>query len=268
VGSVKTNVGHLEAAAGVAGRLKSVLVIENGVIPASLNYTSGNPRIDLEKLGLLGPTRLPRAHRPIEPLRTDTERLLAGMIARILEVAPVGRNDEFLALGGDSIKGSAARRSRAGGRTRTRVIFEYPTVMELAAALDHAADKPETEGDILPSALALCRTARWAKGSSPEPSARIHNSTAPTSAKPFPVFPLTPGSQSAVIDLLAAIAARKNAMPGQVALGWLLAPSTSRTSGIRSAYVGFVTDRVGSAASVLAKVDMMKASNGTDGIKD
>jgi len=53
VGSVKTNIGHAGGAAGIAGLLKTVLAIENGVIPPSLNYSTANPDIDLESLGLL-----------------------------------------------------------------------------------------------------------------------------------------------------------------------------------------------------------------------
>jgi acyl transferase domain-containing protein len=50
VGSVKTNIGHTGGAAGIAGLLKVVLTVENGLIPPSLNYAS--PGIDLESLGL------------------------------------------------------------------------------------------------------------------------------------------------------------------------------------------------------------------------
>jgi acyl transferase domain-containing protein/acyl carrier protein len=46
LGSVKTNVGHLDAAAGVAGFLKTVLALENREIPPSLNFTRPNPAID------------------------------------------------------------------------------------------------------------------------------------------------------------------------------------------------------------------------------
>ena len=52
VGSVKTNIGHCGAAAGIAGLLKTVLSIENAMLPPSLNYASANPDIDLETLGL------------------------------------------------------------------------------------------------------------------------------------------------------------------------------------------------------------------------
>ncbi|MFD8498154.1 SDR family NAD(P)-dependent oxidoreductase [Amycolatopsis sp. NPDC059657] len=52
VGSVKTNLGHLEAAAGIAGLLKAVLAIQHKEIPASLNFTTPNPEIPLDALRL------------------------------------------------------------------------------------------------------------------------------------------------------------------------------------------------------------------------
>ncbi|WP_131804023.1 type I polyketide synthase, partial [Pseudofrankia sp. BMG5.36] len=52
VGSVKTNVGHLEAAAGIAGLLKAILSVEAGELPASLNYLEPPPGLPLAELGL------------------------------------------------------------------------------------------------------------------------------------------------------------------------------------------------------------------------
>ncbi|MEV6560671.1 beta-ketoacyl synthase N-terminal-like domain-containing protein [Nocardia sp. NPDC051756] len=46
LGSVKSNVGHLNSAGGVAGFIKAVLAVREGRIPASLNYTRPNPEID------------------------------------------------------------------------------------------------------------------------------------------------------------------------------------------------------------------------------
>ncbi|PSL51987.1 myxalamid-type polyketide synthase MxaE and MxaD [Saccharothrix carnea] len=60
IGSVKSNIGHLEAAAGVAGVIKTVLMLEHREIPASLHVENPNPRIGFESLRL----RVARAHEP------------------------------------------------------------------------------------------------------------------------------------------------------------------------------------------------------------
>jgi len=46
VGSVKTNVGHLNTAAGIAGLLKVILALEHRTLPPSLNFQTPNPQID------------------------------------------------------------------------------------------------------------------------------------------------------------------------------------------------------------------------------
>lgn len=48
IGSVKANIGHLDAAAGVAGLIKAVLVLKHGVLPPSINFEEPNPDIDFE----------------------------------------------------------------------------------------------------------------------------------------------------------------------------------------------------------------------------
>ncbi|RNJ52367.1 polyketide synthase [Verticillium nonalfalfae] len=58
VGSVKPNIGHLEGAAGVAGLIKSVLVLEKGEIPPQANFMTGNPRVDFRECRLKVPTDL------------------------------------------------------------------------------------------------------------------------------------------------------------------------------------------------------------------
>jgi amino acid adenylation domain-containing protein len=48
LGSVKTNIGHLDAASGVTGLIKTVLALHHKQIPASLHFTHPNPKLDLE----------------------------------------------------------------------------------------------------------------------------------------------------------------------------------------------------------------------------
>ncbi|WP_432969498.1 SDR family NAD(P)-dependent oxidoreductase [Dactylosporangium sp. CA-233914] len=72
VGSVKTNIGHLEAAAGLAGLTKVALSIRNRMLPPSLNFTTPNPDIPVDELGLRVQTRL-------EPWPDTDGPLVAGV---------------------------------------------------------------------------------------------------------------------------------------------------------------------------------------------
>src|SRR4051812_3071335 len=49
LGSLKTNVGHLDTAAGVAGLIKAALAVRDGVVPASLHFTRPNPKLEIER---------------------------------------------------------------------------------------------------------------------------------------------------------------------------------------------------------------------------
>lgn len=48
IGSVKANIGHTESAAGLAGLIKAVLMLEHGMIPPQVNYKTTNPDIRLD----------------------------------------------------------------------------------------------------------------------------------------------------------------------------------------------------------------------------
>jgi hypothetical protein len=55
VGAVKSNIGHLEGCSGVAGLIKTVLVLEHGVIPPNINFEKVNPKIDPAALNIKFP---------------------------------------------------------------------------------------------------------------------------------------------------------------------------------------------------------------------
>lgn len=56
VGSVKSNIGHLEAASGIAGLIKTALALDKGIIPPNLHFKTPNPGIDFKGHKLRVPT--------------------------------------------------------------------------------------------------------------------------------------------------------------------------------------------------------------------
>lgn len=58
VGSVKSNIGHLEAGAGVAGLIKAALSLHNNQVPANLHFNEPNPALNYENSVLKVPTKL------------------------------------------------------------------------------------------------------------------------------------------------------------------------------------------------------------------
>ncbi|MGJ3245329.1 MAG: beta-ketoacyl synthase N-terminal-like domain-containing protein [Elainellaceae cyanobacterium] len=74
LGAVKTNIGHLEAAAGIAGLIKTVLAIYHDEIPANLHFQTPNPQINWHELPLKVPTH------PIPWTREEQPRI-AGVSA-------------------------------------------------------------------------------------------------------------------------------------------------------------------------------------------
>lgn len=57
MGSVKTNIGHLEAASGLAGLIKAVMVVKNRTVVANLHFEKPNANIDFHNLGLKVPVK-------------------------------------------------------------------------------------------------------------------------------------------------------------------------------------------------------------------
>jgi phthiocerol/phenolphthiocerol synthesis type-I polyketide synthase B len=52
IGAIKSNLGHLEAAAGIAGFIKAVLAVQRGTIPGNLNFRTPNPHIPFDQIRL------------------------------------------------------------------------------------------------------------------------------------------------------------------------------------------------------------------------
>ncbi len=78
VGSLKTNVGHLDAAAGVAGLIKTILALEHGAIPPSLHCVEPNPRIDFASSPFFVNRMLREWNRSSMPRRAGVSSLGIG----------------------------------------------------------------------------------------------------------------------------------------------------------------------------------------------
>mgnify|MGYP005846405735 CR=1 FL=1 len=93
IGSVKTNVGHLESASGMAGLIKTVLCLKYRALPPSLHLETPNPHIDFEGLNL----KVVQAFTPLpakgQPLRMGVNSFgFGGANGHVLlEEAPLGK---------------------------------------------------------------------------------------------------------------------------------------------------------------------------------
>jgi len=100
IGSVKTNIGHLEPASGMAGLLKAALALDRGIVPRTLHCETPNPNIAFDELNL-------RLTRDAEPIEEPRERRFAGVNsfgfggtnAHAVLTAPPPRNEAKPAAG-------------------------------------------------------------------------------------------------------------------------------------------------------------------------
>ena len=72
IGSVKTNIGHLEGASGMAALIKAALILKYRHIPASLHFQTPNPQIPFEQLKL-------KVQQLSEPLSPSLSPLIVGI---------------------------------------------------------------------------------------------------------------------------------------------------------------------------------------------
>jgi acyl transferase domain-containing protein len=98
IGSIKTNIGHLDAAAGVTGLIKMVMALQHKQIPASLHYEQPNPEIDFVNSPFYVNTRLKDWESTGGPRRAGVSSFgIGGTNAHVIleeapEIAPSGES--------------------------------------------------------------------------------------------------------------------------------------------------------------------------------
>jgi amino acid adenylation domain-containing protein len=128
VGSLKTNIGHLDSAAGVAGLIKAALVVERGQIPPSLHFATVNPKLELAATPFRINDRLTDWPAGPQPRRAGVSSLgIGGTNAHVIVEEPParpastpGRPWQLLPLSArsDAALGSAVERLAAHLRER------------------------------------------------------------------------------------------------------------------------------------------------------
>jgi phthiocerol/phenolphthiocerol synthesis type-I polyketide synthase E len=104
IGSVKSNVGHLDSAAGAAGFIKTVLVLKHKQIPPSIHFKNPNPKINFENSPFYVNTRLSEWEYPGYPRRAGVSSFgIGGTNAHIiLEEWPIAQSAGRMAHGAGS----------------------------------------------------------------------------------------------------------------------------------------------------------------------
>ncbi|MFI0152440.1 type I polyketide synthase, partial [Streptomyces lydicus] len=159
VGSAKTNVGHLEGAAGIVGLLKVALSLRNGQLPASLNYAQPNPRIALDEWNLRVQRSLtdwPAAGAGALPLAGVSSFGMGGTNCHVvLEGAPEG-----VRAGDDGEPGGPASAEAAGPLPWVLSGTDSAALRAQAERLrSFVAARPETPPADVALTLATSRTA-------------------------------------------------------------------------------------------------------------
>lgn len=97
IGSVKSNIGHADAAAGIAGLIKTVLALEHKLIPPTLHFESPNPKIDFDHSPFYVNARLAEWKTESMPRRAGVSSFgIGGTNAHVIvEEAPI--TDSLLA---------------------------------------------------------------------------------------------------------------------------------------------------------------------------
>lgn len=133
VGSVKTNIGHLDTAAGVVSLIKATLAIKNGEIPPSLGYEAPNPAIDFASSPFLVADKLTAWPRTAGPRRAGVNSLgVGGTNAHaIVEEAPARAQPAVRAAAGPQLLVLSARNRKAVDQAGQRLAAHIEANPEL-----------------------------------------------------------------------------------------------------------------------------------------
>ncbi len=233
VGSAKTNVGHLEGAAGITGLIKVLLALKAAHLPPSLNFRSPNLAVPLEEWNLRVQTELSAWPRPDAPLIAGVSSFgVGGTNAHVVvEQAPVVSRTEGAAegvagaWGGDVLPWVISGRTPDGVRAQAARLRSFAAGGSADGSADYSAGGSadgSADGDVSPAdigwSLAEHRTALEHRAvvvagdrdgflagldalASGEPSAHVVNGVAGESA-PGPVF-VFPGQGSQWVGMAA-----------------------------------------------------------------
>ncbi|MFJ4186835.1 acyltransferase domain-containing protein [Kitasatospora sp. NPDC089509] len=113
LGSVKSNVGHLEAAAGIVGLVKLALSLRNGVLPPSLHYSAPNPQIMFDEYRMTVQDRLTPWPRRSDARRGGVSSFGFGGAICHLAVEELPRPEASLLLLAADSREALAERARA-----------------------------------------------------------------------------------------------------------------------------------------------------------
>lgn len=148
LGSVKSNVGHLDAAAGVTSLIKAVLTLRHGTIPPTLHFSSPNPELELEKSPFSVNSEVRAWPRGDAPRRAGVSSFGIG-----------GTNVHVVLQEAPEEPESPAPRAR--GATVLPLSAKSPAAVAEAAhrLADHLEEHPDTDVDDVAATLAHGRRA-------------------------------------------------------------------------------------------------------------
>lgn len=140
LGSVKSNIGHTEAAAGMAGLIKVLLAMKHRRLPPSIHFENPNPLIDFDKTPLY-------VQNTLGPWPVETEPLVAG-----INSFGIGGSNAHVVVSEAPVSEMAGRAETADGKTKEASAYLLPLSARKEAALqalarsyrDFTADNPQT----------------------------------------------------------------------------------------------------------------------------